>query len=100
MVHSGPDCCMRRDACAYRRSCLVRTGPQEQHLFSWRLLLIDAVLMFYLFCIFVASLALSLNVTRPMVANALFKYVGPLAGCVSVSAGDLRPLCCPLDGML
>jgi hypothetical protein len=53
-------------------------GAQEQYLFSWRLLLIDAVLLFYLFCIFVASLALSLNVTPTVVANALFKYVGPL----------------------
>lgn len=57
---------------AILKSSTLCTG-QERYLFSWRLLFIDAVLMMYLFCIFVASLALSIDVTRAVVINAILK---------------------------
>jgi hypothetical protein len=64
---------------------------QERFLFSWRLLLIDSLLMLYLLAIFAASLYLGINVTSTVAAHAMFKYVP--SGVLSPS-GPVTRQCC------
>jgi hypothetical protein len=47
--------------------------PQERYLFSWRLVLVDVVMMAYLLLIFATCLFYGLNVTSDVVFNAVFK---------------------------
>jgi hypothetical protein len=44
-------------------------------LFSWRLLVIDLVLMVYLLALFAILLRLGVDITRTVVENAMLKYV-------------------------
>lgn len=46
---------------------------QERFLFSWRLLLIDALLLAYMLLLTFAALLLSFNATTDIVAFALFR---------------------------
>lgn len=46
---------------------------QEHVLFSWRLLLIDLVMLVYLLGLFVVLLRLGINITPVVVTNALFE---------------------------
>lgn len=48
---------------------------QERYLFSWRLVLIDLIMMLYLLVIFATCVAYGLHVTTDAVTNAAFTYV-------------------------
>lgn len=48
---------------------------QDHVLFSWRLLVIDLVLMVYLLALFAILLRLGVDITRIVVENAMLKYV-------------------------
>lgn len=47
---------------------------QERFLFSWRLLLIDAILLIYLLLVTFIALLLGIDATTNVVGCALFKY--------------------------
>jgi hypothetical protein len=46
---------------------------QQYYLFSWRLLLCDAILSVYILFVSLLAILLALNVTNNTVANAFFK---------------------------
>lgn len=49
------------------------TRTQEYVLFSWRLLLVDLVVMVYLLCVFAYLLLVGIDVTPVVVTNAFLK---------------------------
>lgn len=52
-----------------------RTAWQELSLVSWRLVLVDLLMMLYLLALFAVTLAMGINVNTNVVINVLFKCV-------------------------
>lgn len=50
---------------------------QELSLVSWRLILVDLVMMLYVLAIFAVTISMGTNVTTDVVTTAVLKCVGP-----------------------